>query len=63
MRLRSVRPALLGNDETAFRYSSEGNVRVFYWIDHSYGYAISSADIGKDALQNVATAVYKQLNP
>lgn len=58
-----VRTDVRGNDETAFRYSAEGNVRVFYWIDHSYGYAISSADIGKEALQNVATAVYKQLNP
>lgn len=58
-----VRTDVRGNEETAFRYSSEGKVRVFYWIDRSYGYAISSADVGKDTLQTVANAVYKQLNP
>jgi len=49
--------------ETAFRYADEGNVRVFYWIDHKIGYALSSADISRDRLNTVANAVYKQLNP
>lgn len=49
--------------ETAFRYEREGNVGVFYWIDRTQGYAMSSADIDKDALLSVATAAYKQLNP
>jgi len=49
--------------ETAFRYADEGNVRVFYWIDHKMGYALSSADISRDRLNAVANAVYKQLNP
>lgn len=49
--------------ETAFRYADEGNVRVFYWIDHKMGYALSSADISRDRLNTVANAVYKQLNP
>ncbi len=58
-----VRTDVRGNNETAFRYAAEGNVRVFYWIDRSFGYAISSADIAQDALQTVANAVYQQLNP
>ncbi len=58
-----VRTDAVGNRETAFRYAAEGNVKVFYWIDRKLGYAISSADIGKDALLTVANAVYLQLNP
>ena len=58
-----VRNNAVGNNETAFRYAAEGNVRVFYWIDRSYGYALSSADIGKDDLLKVANAAYQQLNP
>ncbi len=58
-----VRTDAPGNRETAFRYSTEGNVKVFYWIDHKLGYALSSADIGKDDLLKVANAVYQQLNP
>jgi len=58
-----LRTDVRGNSETAFRYAAEGNVRVFYWIDRSMGYAISSADIGQDMLQTVANAVYQQLNP
>jgi anti-sigma factor RsiW len=49
--------------ETAFRYLTEGNVRVFYWIDRKFGYALSSADIPKERLLKVADAVYRQLNP
>jgi anti-sigma factor RsiW len=58
-----VRTDSPGNRETAFRYASEGSVKVFYWIDHKLGYAISSADISKDDLLKVANAVYQQLNP
>lgn len=58
-----VRTDAVGNRETAFRYSTEGNVKVFYWIDRKLGYALSSADIGKDDLLKVANVVYKQLNP
>ena len=49
--------------ETAFRYERDGNVRVFYWIDRTFGYALSSADVDKDVLFKVANAVYGQLNP
>ncbi len=58
-----VRTNAVGNRETAFRFAAEGNVKVFYWIDRKLGYALSSADIGKDVLMNVANAVYQQLNP
>ena len=58
-----VRTDAAENSETAFRYAAEGNVKVFYWIDRKLGYAISSADIGKDDLLKIANAVYQQLNP
>ena len=48
--------------ETAFRFARDGNVRTFYWIDRGLGLALSG-ELEKDELLNVATAVYKQLNP
>ena len=58
-----VRTYPAGNNETAFRYAAEGNVKVFYWIDRKLGYALSSADVGTDDLLKVANTVYQQLNP
>jgi anti-sigma factor RsiW len=58
-----VRTEMPKHRETAFRYAREGNVGVFYWVDSKLGYAISSADISKDDLLNVANAAYQQLNP
>jgi anti-sigma factor RsiW len=58
-----VRTEASENRETAFRYAAEGNVKVFYWIDRKLGYALSSADLGRDDLIKVANAVYLQLNP
>ncbi len=49
--------------ETAFRFAREGNVRVFYWIDRKFGYALSSADLERDELLKLANVVYRQLNP
>ena len=49
--------------ETAFRFTREGNVRVFYWIDRKFGYALSSADLERDELLKLANVVYRQLNP
>jgi anti-sigma factor RsiW len=49
--------------ETAFLYTAEGPVRVYYWIDRKLGYAVSSADIDKEMLLKVANAAYSQLNP
>jgi anti-sigma factor RsiW len=48
--------------DTAFRFSQEGRVAVFYWIDNSLGYALSG-EVDKPALLSVANVVYKQLNP
>jgi anti-sigma factor RsiW len=49
--------------ETAFRYAREGNVRVFYWIDRKFGYALSSADLDREELLKLANVVYRKLNP
>ena len=48
--------------DTAFRFSQEEKVSVFYWIDGALGYALSG-ELPKAELLNVATTVYKQLNP
>lgn len=48
--------------ETAFRFSNEGKIGVFYWLDGQRGYALSG-EIDKAALLAVANAVYRQLNP
>ena len=48
--------------DTAFRFSQEDKIAVFYWIDGKLGYALS-ADMERARLLNVATAVYRQLNP
>jgi anti-sigma factor RsiW len=49
--------------ETAFRFARDGNVRVFYWIDRKFGYALSSADLDREELLRLANIVYRQLNP
>jgi len=48
--------------DTAFRFSQEDKVSVFYWIDGPLGYALSG-ELPKADLLNVATTVYKQINP
>lgn len=48
--------------DTAFRFSQEGRVSVFYWVDGNFGYALSG-EIDKQQLLKVADVVYKQLNP
>jgi anti-sigma factor RsiW len=48
--------------ETAFRFSQQGNVAVFYWLDHRLSYALSG-EMGKDDLFTVANAIYQKLNP
>ena len=48
--------------ETAFRFSQEQGISVFYWLDKKLGYALSG-EIDKNDLLRVADAVYKQLNP
>ena len=48
--------------ETAFRFSQEGTVGVFYWIDRRLSYALSG-EVGKEELLKVANGVYRKLNP
>ncbi|WP_402719236.1 anti-sigma factor family protein [Janthinobacterium rivuli] len=49
-----------GKQETAFRYTQEKELSVFYWIDGQLGYALS-ANLPKQALGKIADAVYAQL--
>ncbi|MCE3261131.1 MAG: rane protein [Pseudoduganella sp.] len=51
-----------GGRDTAFRFAQEGKVGVFYWIDGSFGYALSAA-VGRGELSQIAHAVYEQLQP
>jgi anti-sigma factor RsiW len=51
-----------GNRDSGFRYAQDGALSVFYWIDGSYGYALSGA-LGKAELSQIANAVYEQLQP
>lgn len=46
--------------ETAFRFSSEGPVPSFYWVDQGFGYALSGP-LSRDALLALATAVHRQI--
>jgi anti-sigma factor RsiW len=46
--------------ESAFRYSQEGPVPSFYWVDQGFGYALT-AKLPREALLNLAGAVYRQL--
>jgi anti-sigma factor RsiW len=49
-----------GKQETAFRYTQEKDLSVFYWIDGQMGYALS-ARLPKAELGKIADAVYAQL--
>jgi anti-sigma factor RsiW len=48
--------------DTAFRFSQEDRVSVFYWVDGNFGYALSG-ETGREQLLAIADVVYKQLNP
>lgn len=48
--------------ETAFQYSQQGKVAVFYWLDRRLSYALS-AEIPKDELLRIANVIYQRLNP
>ena len=48
------------NQETAFRYSGDGPVPSFYWVDQGFGYALSGA-VSRDELMKLAQLVYQQL--
>jgi anti-sigma factor RsiW len=57
-----VRNASADNRETAFRFTQERGVSVFYWLDRKFGYALSG-EIDKTDLLRVAQLVYQQFNP
>jgi len=46
--------------EAAFRFSAEGPVPGFYWVDHGFGYALAGT-LPRDGLMTLAEAVYQQL--
>ncbi len=46
--------------ETAFRYSADGPVPSFYWVDQGFGYALSGP-VSKDELMKLSQLVYQQL--
>lgn len=46
--------------ETAFRFTPDGVVPSFYWVEQGFGYALS-APLQRDALMQLAQAVYQQL--
>ena len=46
--------------ETAFRYSSEGGVNSFYWVDQGFGYALTGK-APRAGMLVLAEDVYKQL--
>jgi anti-sigma factor RsiW len=55
-----VRVADDGRAPTAFRYTQQDGVGVFYWVDGRMGYALSG-EIDRAELLRVAEAVYRQL--
>jgi anti-sigma factor RsiW len=50
------------NRDSAFRYSRENGLHVFYWIDQQRGYALSG-EVEKEAMLRIARAIYEQLHP
>lgn len=54
-----VRPDNSGN--TAFRFARERGASAFYWIDAPFAYALT-AELPRDKLLSVATAVYDSLS-
>lgn len=54
-----VQPNGAGNTESAFRYSREGNVDVFYWVDGPFGYALSG-NTGREDMLRLANLAYRK---
>jgi anti-sigma factor RsiW len=48
--------------DVAFRFGHSGAVNVFYWVEGSFGYAIS-AESDRAELMKVSQEVYRQLKP
>ncbi len=46
--------------ESAFRFSTDGPVPSFYWVDQGFGYAIAGK-LPRETLMNLAMLTYRQL--
>lgn len=57
-----IRAAKNDKTATAFRYSYDEGIGVFYWIDGDVAYALAGR-MEKDELLNTANLIYGQLNP
>lgn len=55
-----ISPAGIDGQTAAFRFYEDGPVKVFYWIDEKFGYAISGG-IARDTLLALSRDVYDQL--
>jgi anti-sigma factor RsiW len=49
-----------GLDETAFRFSNEGGIATFYWVDQGFGCALSGK-LPRQTMLQLSEVVYKQL--
>ncbi len=60
--LGTVEKADAGVDarETGFRFSADGPIPSFYWVDKGFGYALAG-QMPRDTLMKLADAVYRQL--
>lgn len=47
------------NEETSFRFASNGNLETFYWIDGEIGYAVTG-ELTRAKLQQIAEECYRQ---
>lgn len=47
-------------EQAAFRYSADGALASFYWVDQGFGYALSGVVL-RQALMQLAELVYPQL--
>lgn len=50
------------SEATAFRFTQQGEVSVFYWVDGRFGYALS-AQLAREQLLPLATRVHHQISP
>lgn len=57
---KAAQPPSQAAQETAFRYSGDGPVPSFYWVEQGFGYALSGA-VSRDELMKLAQLVYQQL--
>lgn len=50
-----------GSDETAFRFANEGRLSVFYWVNGSFGYALSG-ELPREKMLALAELAHRQLS-